>query len=239
MDGFRGIGLVLRTPRLFLLALWPALGSLVAYIALGIYTRSLLMSLMGGNPQNANAPDPLFGFGDLIIMFSQLAVMILWLVIFPFAFTALASVFFPLVYEHLSRAAEETVAPGETIPDRKLSFGEAISETLGRLLFNGVVMTLALAASLFLHLGPVPGILATVVIALLDFTAPAFQRRGIGLGGQFRTLFPTDGATLGFAITAALLAIIPVVGVLCFPGLAVGGTLLARKRTMVTVQQQI
>ncbi|GAB4452593.1 MAG: hypothetical protein OHK0029_03800 [Armatimonadaceae bacterium] len=219
MEAFRGIGLVLRTGRLRKLCVFPLLLSLAVYAGVGIF---------GG----IFAIDFLDRFlDDTWLAWTRPILILLWLVLFPFLFTALAGVFFPMFFDRLSLAVEETVAPGSTIPNAPPPLGTALRDTFARIVFNAFLTVGALLLSVFLPLGPIPWFIATGIIGLLDFSAPAFLRRGITLGPQTRHLLPPTGGTFGFAITAGLLLLIPIVGVFFLPGLVAGGTLLARKHS--------
>jgi uncharacterized protein involved in cysteine biosynthesis len=69
------------------------------------------------------------------------------------------------------------------------------------------------------------------LIGLLDYTAPAFLRRGLTLGPQWARLrHGFDRDTAAFALVAGLLSLVPLVGVLLLPGLVAGGTLLVLRR---------
>jgi len=225
MDAFRGIGMLLRTPRLWGLAVGPMLAVVAAYGLLGVAGAVLLVphlkDWLGGLPG-----------GGWLVGLSEAALVLLYLLIFPFLFTLLGGVFFGFVFEPLSRAVEREAAPGAPPPVVALRFGALLSDSLARFALNGL---LALAAFLLgFALGPIPGVLAAAVVGLLDYTSPAYLRRGYALGPQARRLFrPLDGATLSFGLVAGLLSLLPLVGVLFMPGLIAGGTLLAIRRERV------
>lgn len=70
----------------------------------------------------------------------------------------------------------------------------------------------------------VPWLIAAL-LALLDATAPALLRRGVGLGRQIGVVLRLPGA-LPFALIAGAIVLVPVVNVLALPILVVAGTLL-------------
>jgi uncharacterized protein involved in cysteine biosynthesis len=118
---------------------------------------------------------------------------------------------------------------GDTVPVCPLSFWQLFGDTCKRLLLNSAICLLALA--LGAALGPIAGILGAGLVSLLDYTSPAFLRRGTTLGSQARLLLKKpDVHTLTFAVAAGLLSLIPFVGLFLAPSLIVGGTLLARRR---------
>jgi CysZ protein len=227
MDALRGIALTLTTPRLWPLCLGPLLGALVAYAALGVGGYYLVL------PHLLQWLDASGQWAFL----AGLAAAVLWVLLFPFLFTLLAGGLFGLVFEPLSRAVERIAAgPDATLPEARLSWGVTVQDSIGRLLLNG---TLGFGAFLLAFaLGPVPGVLAAALIGLLDYTSPAYLRRGLTLGPQARRLLGRrDGATFGFAAVAGLLSLVPFLGVLMMPGLVAGGTLLALRREQASAPQ--
>lgn len=210
-----------RTPRLRSLALWPLAITLILYIGLTLFGATFVIDfLIEHLPINRS------GLEESLI---RLIAWIVWFLLAPLLFITIVSVFYGLLFEPLSRAVEETVAPGETIPDYRPGVLAQIQDTIGRLLLNGFLTAVALALSAFLNLGPLFWILAAGLMELMDFSASAFQRRGLLLGGQFRTLFSSMRGTVPFIIIAGLLTMIPFIGVFFLPGLAAGATLLTRR----------
>lgn len=220
MDAFAGIGLVLRTPRLWPLCVGPLLLALFAYALLGTGIGFFVVPRLAGWLGIER------GSGGWWAM--EIGFVVLWLFLFSFAFTLLAGIFSGLIWDRLSRAVE-AIAAGGTLPaDVTLGGAAALGDSLQRLLLNG---TLGLVALLLFFLGPLPGLIAAALVGLLDYTAPAYLRRGHTLPAQWRRLMGRpDGATLGFALVAGVLSLIPILGVLLMPGLVAGGTLLARRK---------
>lgn len=211
----------MRTPRLRRLALWPLGVTLVLYIGLTVFGASFAIDFL-----MKNLPVDRGSIGESLL---RLIAWGVWFLLSPLLFTTIVSVFYGILFETLSRAVEETVAPGEAIPNHRPGILSQIQDTAGRLAFNGIITLIALALSIFLPLGPVPWVLASGIMGILDFSASAFQRRGLLLGGQFRTLFPGAKGTLPFIIVAGLFIMLPIIGVFFLPGLAAGATLLTRR----------
>ena len=207
MDALNGIVFLLKHPRLWPLALVPGLIASVLYVILG---------WIGWQRYGAGLEEE-----------AKLAAFLFYLVLFPFAFYLLGSSFLGLVFDPLSQATERLL--GDTVPVCPLNFWQLVGDTCKRLLLNGAVFLLALA--LGAALGPIAGILGAGLVSLLDYTSPAFLRRGTTLGAQMRQLLrKPDAHTLTFAIAAGLLSLVPFLGLFLAPGLIVGGTLLARRR---------
>jgi uncharacterized protein involved in cysteine biosynthesis len=224
MDALRGIGLILRTPRLWPLCLGPLVGIVVLYVLLGAVGGVILVPRL--EDWLASLPNS----GAFLIAIELLAIL-LWLLLFPFLFVLLGGVLFGLIFEPLSRATEE-IALGKKVEDRipPLTNGQLFGDAVARLALNGF---LGLSAFLLgFALGPIPGVIAAALIGLLDYTASAYLRRGITLKSQSRQLFlqRPNGAVFSFGLVAGLLSLLPIVGVLLMPGLVVGGTLLVLRR---------
>lgn len=207
MDALHGIALIARTPRLWPLCAAPVLAASALYLVLGwlgwhFYATSL---------------------EEITQFFAFLA----YLVLFPFAFYLLGSGFLGLVFEPLSNAVEKQLGSEPTTAPLPLK--TTLKDTLQRLLLNGCLGLLSFGLGFVL--GPIAGFLSAALIGLLDYTAPAYLRRGKTLGRQAHHLFTKpDLYTLSFATVAGLLSLIPFIGLFLAPGLVVGGTLLARRR---------
>lgn len=219
MDALRGIGLIVRTPRLWPLCLGPLVGIFALYLLLGGIGGWLLVPRLG--EWLAALPNS----GGFLIAVEVLAVLV-WLLLFPFLFVLLGGVLFGLIFEPLSLATERIVAGDATRKTVPLPSGQLFGDAVSRLALNAF---LGLGAFVLgFALGPIPGVLTAAMIGLLDYTSPAYLRRGITLGPQTRLLIfrRPNVATLTFGLVAGLLSLLPVVGVLLMPGLVVGGTLL-------------
>jgi CysZ protein len=225
MDALRGIFLVLRTPRLWPMSVGPLLGAVVVYISLGIAGGYFLL------PRIAEWLTRLPG-GGFWSLLGEAAAIFIYLLLFPLFFIVFGSVFFGLVFESLSLAVERLVAPDETPQTVRLGMGTLFADTCRRLLVNGSLGICAVILGLFLGpLAAVPGVLAAAIIGTLDYSSPAYLRRGITLAPQANRLLKSpDSATVSFGLVAGLLTLVPLVGVLLMPGLIAGGTLLARRK---------
>ena len=207
MDALKGIGLLLKTPRLWPLALVPGLIALVLYVLLG---------MIGWQRYGAGLEDG-----------ARIAALLLYLVLFPFAFYLLGSSFLGVVFDPLSRETERLL--DGTVLNCPLKPLPLFGDTCKRLLLNGGICVLAFALGPVL--GSVAGVCGAGLISLLDYTSPAFLRRGTTLGSQAGLLLnKPDIYTLSFAAVAGLLSLVPFLGLFFAPGLIVGGTLLARRR---------
>ena len=223
MDAIRGILLTLRTPRLWPYCVAPMLAAMLVYVLLGVAGFFLVVP---------HLPDWLgrFGIGGAWATGAEVVAVLLYLLLFPFFFTVIASGFIGLAFDPLSRAVEAV----ESGPDKgrlaaaPLTLGQTLGDSLARLALNGALGISALLLGLWL--GPVPGVIAAATIGLLDYSSPAYLRRGHTLGSQWARLRRRlDGGALGFALVAGVLSLVPFVGLLLAPGLIAGGTLLTRR----------
>ncbi len=100
-------------------------------------------------------------------------------------------------------------------------FAAGVGDGLARALLAAVLGLVSLCGS-----GTVViPLLAAAALGLLDFTAPALLRRGVGLGRQFGIARRLPGA-LPFALISGVVLLIPVVNVLALPILVAAGTIL-------------
>ena len=115
------------------------------------------------------------------------------------------------------------------------AFGQVVGQrpTLSRGIFDGVAR--AFLAGLLGLLGLClawtvvgPWIVASLLM-LVDSTAPALLRRGVGFGRQFGVARRLPDA-LSFAAIAGFIALIPVMNVIAFPILVAAGTLMVAER---------
>ena len=204
----------------------PLLTALIVYVLLGITGGVLLIPRL---PGWLGLPPGGGGWWAAEIL-GTLAFVALWVLLFSFVFVLLAGMFSGLLWDKLSLAVEKIAGADKASPTTvPLGCGAQASDTFSRLLLNGSLGVAALVLSVVL--GPIPGLLTAALVGLLDFTSPAYLRRGHTLGPQMARLLPRpDRRTVGFAFTAGLLSLVPFVGVLLMPGLVAGGTLLARRR---------
>jgi uncharacterized protein involved in cysteine biosynthesis len=218
LDAFAGIGLILKNPRLWPLCLAPVLFALLAYFSLGYF----LFDAFGGELKQ--------WLGQWVFL-AQFTVIVFWAVLFPYVFLILGSGFLALVFEPLAREIEKAL--GDAPPQASLRLGPIVLDTLARLALNGFLALLGFGLGLIL--GPIPGICVAALIGLLDYTAVAFLRRGIGLKAQWGILLKKpDVHTLLFAVISGLLSLVPIVGLLLAPGLIAGGVKLARRRLTIS-----
>lgn len=105
---------------------------------------------------------------------------------------------------------------------RSPGFAAGLADGVARGLLAVVLGIVALCLSVTV-VGPW---LIASLLCLIDFTAPALMRRGVGLGRQLGVARRLPDA-LPFALIAGAIVLIPVVNVLTLPILVAAGTILA------------
>jgi CysZ protein len=229
----RGLRLIARRPRLFLLgAIPPAITSV-------IFTGLLIALITQLDP----AGEWLTPFADgwargavttirVLVGGALLAGAVLVMVI---TFTTLTLALGSPLYDKLSESVEQEF--GE-VPELDESVARGIFRALRQAV--GLIAVSALGALLLFATGFIPVIGQTVVPVIsaifggwmlgIELVGSPFERRGLLRLADRRAAMRTRRLrVLGFAVPTFLLLAIPFVGVVVFPIATAGGTLLARQ----------
>ncbi|MCD2186362.1 EI24 domain-containing protein [Actinomycetospora soli] len=225
----RGAGTVLRSPRLLRLGALPALATAVLYVgALVVFVR-YLGDLVGLLTSFAAAWSP--GARDLAEVVVGTALVAAVALVAVLTFVAVTLAIGGPFYEKLSEIVDDTVGSVPDGPGRSW-FGSVRD---GLLL---VALSVLVAIPLFVA-GFVPVVGQTVVpvvaalvggrLLVLELTAPALERRGLGLAARRRVV--RSRRLLGWAVGVPtyLLCLIPLVGIVAVPIGAAAATLVARE----------
>ena len=229
----RGLGLVLRNPRLLGLGLLPAL------IAGVLYTAALvtLIAFIGDVSRSVTffADDWATGWRDLIRVLAGLAVIGLSGLLGVLTFTAVTLLIGDPFYEKISILVEHQFGgvPNEVEVSLWRSLGRSLVDSL-RL----IGLSIALGIPLFL-LGFLPVFGQTVVPVLggavggwllaVELTGVPFQRRGQRLRHRREALRGNRPLALGFGAAVFAGFLIPLGAILLMPAAVAGGTLLSRR----------
>jgi CysZ protein len=229
----RGLSLIARRPRLFLLgAIPPAITSV-------IFTGLLIALITQLDP----AVEWLTPFADgwargavtiirVLVGGALVAGAVLVMVI---SFTTLTLALGSPLYDKLSESVEREL--GE-VPELDESVARGIFRALRQAV--GLIAVAALGALLLFATGFVPVIGQTVVPVIsaifggwmlgIELVGSPFERRGLlRLADRRAAMRARRLRVLGFAVPTFLLLAIPFVGVVVFPIATAGGTLLARQ----------
>lgn len=211
----RGFAYISRKPKLWSYAWGPVIATVLLYVGLLVVLQVSLKPVI-----DRIAPDS--GVFSSLPIIGSIAVFLLWLVAANFVVIAISSLFSGLLWGKLSLTVEQDMY-GDA-PDVRLGCLPQAKEFFWRLLQSVVAV---LAVILFGWFGLVAGAVIVGVLGVIEFSAPAYARRGVLYPAQLRvTRLP---AALGFGVGAGLLSLLPFVFVLAMPALVVGGTILCRE----------
>lgn len=230
----RGLGLVARRPRLFLLGALPPL------ITSTLFVLVLVLLVRRGDV----VVDALTGFADgwapglatlvrVLVAVALLGGVVLLMVI---TFTTLTLTLGAPLYDLISEFVDREL-PGPPTPAE-----EGWTSSLGRGLRQSLAMVAASAGCAVALFGagfvPVVGQLAVPVVSALvggwllgvELVGPGLERRGVlTLRGRRALMRRRRARVLGLCVPTFLLLAVPFVGVVVFPVATAAGTLLARQ----------
>jgi len=208
----RGFVYLTRKPKLWVYAWGPLIVTGILYLLLLVVAQVSLIPLVDKlTPSSVSMP-----------IIGGVAVFLLWLVAANFFIIAITSLFSGLLWGRLSAYAEQDLF-GDA-PNARLGCLPQMKDTFLRLIQAGVFVVAVIA---FAWLGPIAGAVASGVLVVIEFSAPAYARRGHLYPAQLRVWqLP---AAYGFGIGAGLLSLLPFVFVLTMPALVVGATIMCRE----------
>jgi len=189
--------------------LWGALAYLIVValsVGLGAKVGETVSGRLGADAQTGGSLGALLGLVVTIVLGGSI-------------YLAMVGLISGFGFDQLSQEVEQRVF-GHVV-GKSPSFGEGLSDGIGRAILAGVVGLVALCGA---GTVVIPW-LAAAFLSLMDFTAPALIRRGVSLGQQFAVARRKPGA-MGFAGICGVIILIPVINVLALPILVTAGTIL-------------
>ena len=229
----RGLTLILRRPRLFVLGAVPPAITSVVFIAVLVAVTLQLEPIVdwlapfadGWSPQVATTVRVLVGV-------ALLAGLVLVMVI---TFTTLTLAIGSPIYDKLSESVEREFGP---VPQLEEPVATGAARAVRQ--SSAMIGTSALVALPLFAVGFIPVVGQTVVPVVsaafggwmlgIELVGPVFERRGRLTLAERRTAMRRRRArVLGFAVPTFFLLAIPVVGAVVFPVATAAGTLLARQ----------
>jgi CysZ protein len=228
----RGVGLVLRHPRLLWLGLVPGVISflvVVSALATLLYFVTDVAAAVtwfagGWSPDARHA----------IRLLAAIAIVGVAFVLAVLTFTALTLTIGDPFYESISKRVDDQF--GGAVEDsapwyRTLRWNLVDSM---RLLAVSILTSVALfLVGLIPVFGqtvvPVAGALVGGWLLAVEIAGVPFNRRGIRLGDRRRLLRTNRALTLGFGVPVFVVFLVPFVAVLVMPGAVAGATLLTRR----------
>lgn len=237
----RGLGIVLRKPRLFLLGALPALITSLLFLAALIALAVNLVDLVAWATPFARDWDAVWqGLLRGALSVALLAGAVLVMVV---AFTTVTLGLGSPIYDKIAEQVEQELGGAPEAPDEALvaSVTRTVRQSVGVVL---VSLTVTVGAFLFGLVPLVGWMVAPVLTAVMggwllgiELTSSAFERRGLLRIRDRRHFMGTRRfRVLGFAIPTYFLLAIPFVAVVVFPAATAGGTILARELLPATPQ---
>ncbi|MGX6607851.1 EI24 domain-containing protein [Micromonosporaceae bacterium Da 78-11] len=229
----RGLGLILRSPRLLLLGLLPALIAGILYSVALFFLLDYLPEL--SDDVTWFADDWATAGGDLIQIIAGIALLGVTVLLGILTFTAVTLLIGDPFYERISELTEDRF--GGVRDQVEVSFLSSLRRSLVDSL-RLIGLSVLIGIPLFL-LGFIPVVGQTVVPVLgatvggwllaVELTGVPFQRRGRRLRDRRSTLKANRPLALGFGVAVFLCFLIPLGAILLMPAAIVGATLLSRK----------
>lgn len=230
----RGLNLLLRRSRLFLLGAIPPLITSVLFV-----TALVLLLVNLGDVVTWLTPfatDWAETWQAVLRVAIGAALVGGTVFLFVIAFTSITLALGSPIYDHIAERVEDELAdpPAEVPESRVRSLLRGLTQSLV-IIAVSVLVSVAVLLTGFLPL--VGAILAPVLSLLLggwvlavELLGPACDRRGWNrIGDRLRLMRRDRARVLGFAIPTFALLAVPVLAILVFPAAAAGGTLLARE----------
>jgi CysZ protein len=229
----RGLGILVRSPRLLLIGALPAVLTMVlllgGMVALVYWFNDL------GAWLTPFADDWSEGWRTTIRIAAGVALIGLAYAVGQIAFTALTLAIGGPFYERIAEKVEDDLGgvPGAV----DLSFGrllwlglrDGLLLVLRSLLFTIPVFFLGFVPVLGQTLVPVLVALVTAWFMALELIAVPFYRRGMDLKQRRLVLKKRRGLALGLGLPASLLCLVPLAAIIVMPVAFVGGVLVARE----------
>lgn len=230
----RGLGLVLRRPRLFLLgAIPPFLTSiLVTAVLVVLFTQlDTLVPLLTGFADGWSAS--LVSLVRFLVALALVAGVSLLLVI---TFTTLTLTIGAPLYDLISEFVDRELTYPPQVPDERLlrSAGRAVRQSVALIAVSALAAVVLFAAGFVPVLGQtvVPVVSALVGGWLLgvELVGSALERRGVlTLRGRTTLMRGRRLRVLGLCVPTFALLAVPFLGIVVFPVATAAGTLLARQ----------
>lgn len=230
---FRGVGLLLRRPRLFVLGALPAVFVWLVFLGLFIALVFNIEDLVGWATPFASDWDD--AWQTLVRGAVSLAALLGAFLLFVVSFTTVTLAVGSPVYDKIAELVENELggAPDEADDPLLASVVRSVRQTAGI-----VLVSLAVTLTVFVFglvpfvgwmVGPVIAAVAGGWLLGIELVANAFDRRGLFRVGDRRRYMATRRLrVLGFAIPTYFLLAVPFLAVVVFPAATAGATVLAR-----------
>ena len=225
---FRGFSWWKRRPGLMLLGLLPALIVAAGLVALILVIAANAEGIVGFVTPFADSWDP--GWAKLFRVIAAIALLIGFVVLAAFGFTALTLLIGDWFYERIWWAVETELGG---MPEKHESgFWRSVGDSL-RLVVRAVLISVLLALLSFIPvvgtvLGAVLGFVFTARILALELTTRPLEARGMTRVERRAALRTRSPRVLGFGVGVQLCFLVPGGAILVMPAAVAGATHLAR-----------
>ncbi|WP_375432728.1 EI24 domain-containing protein [uncultured Friedmanniella sp.] len=233
----RGLGLVARRPRLFLLgALPPLVTSIVFTVVLVVLLTHLDAWLPALTPFAAAWSAGVRSLVELLVGLALVAASVLVMVLtFTTLTLALGAPLYDLISEHVDAELPGRAESPAAEQDRLLrSAGRAVRQSVALIAVSALAAVLLFAAGFLPVVGqtvvPVVSALVGGWLLGIELVGSALERRGVlTLRGRRELMRGRRLRVLGLCVPTFLLLSVPFLGVVVFPVATAAGTLLARQ----------
>ncbi|MFI6577085.1 EI24 domain-containing protein [Nocardiopsis sp. NPDC050513] len=230
----RGFGMMVRSPRLFVLGALPPLFTSLVFLALFVTLLVNVSDLAAWATPFSEGWEPVWRNvlrGAVAVALSVGAVLVMVV-----TFTTVTLTLGAPIYDKITELVEEQLGNAPEGSDETLTASvlRAIRQSLGIILASLAVTLVVFAIGFVPLIGQVVGaVLAAVLggwLLAIELLAGAFDRRDLLLVRDRRRYMATRRLrVLGYAVPTYFLLAIPFVAIVVFPAAAAGGTILARE----------
>lgn len=230
----RGLGIVLRKPRLFLLGALPALITSLLFLAAFITLAVNVLDLVAWATPFAEGWEEVWR--ELLRGALAVALLAGAILVMVVAFTTVTLAVGSPIYDKIGELVEEELGGAPEAPEESLfasvmrSIRQSVAIVVVSLTVTVVAFLLGLIPLVGWIMGPVLTALMGGWLLGIELTTDAFDRRGLlRVRDRRRSMAARRLRVLGFAIPTYFLLAVPFVAVAVFPAAAAGGTILARE----------
>lgn len=214
MEGAR---MVFGDRRLRAYVVRPMLLGALAFIVVIVVAYLITVPLMSGLADR-------LGAGSFAQAIATVAFVVTVILLSGSLYLAIVSLLSGLLWDKLSLMVEREKMG--TAPEASYSSSQAWSDSIRRAMLAGLAGVTALCCG-----WPTAGVLPVLLagyVGLLDYTSPAYLRRGMFLRDQRKRVFKLKSAR-EFFLVAGLVTLVPVLNVIMLPALVAGATLMVAR----------
>lgn len=225
---WRGLGILVRAPRLLLLGVLPAL--LTALLLLAAMVGLFFVADDVAAWLTPFADDWAGGLRTAVRVAFGVAVLAAALVVALISFSALTIAVGGPFYEHIAEQVDDS--PGVDLSFWRLfsmSVRDAVVLVARSLLFTVPLLVAGFIPVVGQTVVPVLLVFVTAWFLALELVAVSFYRRGMDLRQRREVLGRRRGLALGLGLPASLLCAVPLLAIVVMPIGFVGGVLVARE----------